>query len=152
MPSIITFNFRDFSDEYSSVGLNIPAVDETSWLATDASIATLQAAMLAITSGNLASRTLTAYRETVNDAQPTEPYAQREIGLRFHYTDTVSGKKYFFTVPTADLDVVAEAGTDQVDLEEVTLAAFVAAVEALAISPEGNAIEIYRGVVVGRNS
>lgn len=132
--------------------LNITDIDETTWVATNAAIATLQAALNALSLGSLASRTLTAFRESVDDTRPASSFAQREVGLRFHYIDDVTGDKYHFTLPCPDLDIVAEAGTDQVDLEEITLAAAVAAIEAVAKSPDGNAITITRGVIVGRRS
>jgi hypothetical protein len=150
--SKVTWNIRDFSDEYSGFTLNIPDVDETSWVATNTSVLALQTAVDAICIGNIATRNLQAYSENVDDTRPTSPYAQRETGLRFFYSDNVNGNKYHATLPCPDLSIVAEAGTDQVDLEEVLVAAVVTAFEALAVSPDGNAITINKAVIVGRRS
>lgn len=152
MASRINFNYRDFSDEYSDVGLYIPDVDETTWLATDTAVLALQAALAAITIGSLAQKTLVAYSDKVDDTRPADANAQREIGLRFHFTDDVNFKKGYFTVPCPDLNIVAEGGTDQVDLEEVLVAAVVTAIEGFAKTVDGNDFTIDRAVIVGRRN
>ena len=150
--SVITFNIRDHSDEYSGVGINIPDVDEVSWVATNTAIGVIQAAILGLTTGNLASRTLQAYKQTVDDTRPANPYAQRELGLRLFYSDDVTGKKYHITVPCPDLTIVGVGGSDEIDMTLSAAQALITALEALMVSPEGNGVDIYRGVIVGRKN
>lgn len=153
MPSQVSFTVRDHSDEYSSVQFNIEDIDETSWVATLASIATIQAALAALTTGNIARKALTAFNDPVDDTTPANPYAQRETGLRLFYQDTVTSRKYHITIPAPDLTLVASPGTDQVDLSGVAVVnAIVSALEPVMLSPEGNPVNFYRGVIVGRRS
>ena len=151
MASEAIYTIRDHSDERSTVKFSIADLDETSWVATTAALAVLRTAMEALTLGSVAARTLVASRDVLNDVRPASPYAQVELGLRLHYQDNVTGKKYFLTIPAPDLSIVAQTGSDQIDLEEVTVAALVTAIEAVAVSPDGNPITIERGVIVGRN-
>lgn len=152
MPSSVTFQIRDHSDEYSGVTFPIPPVDETNWAAVDAQIATLQAAVAAATTGNIARRSLNAYNVHVDDTRPANPYAQREIGLRLFYLDTVNGKKYHLTIPAPDLIVMGQGGTDEIDLTGSLADPIVAAMQALMESPDGNPVQVYRGLVVGRRN
>lgn len=152
MPSSVSFTVRDHSDELSTVTFPIGAVDETSWVATDALIATLQAAVAAATTGNIAFRTLTAYRQVIDDNRPLNPYAQREIGLRLFYSDDVTGKKYHLTIPAPDLIVMSQGGTDLIDLTGSLADPIVAAMQALMVSPDGNSVTVYKGLIVGRRN
>lgn len=153
MPSQVNFTIRDFSDELSSVGFNIDDIDETSWVATNTQIAALQTALAALTTGTIARRTVVASNEAINDVRPINPYAQRELGLRLFYQDTVSQKRYHLTIPAPDLVLVGSGGTDEVDLSGVAVVnAVVNALEPFMRSPEGNAVNFYRGVIVGRRS
>jgi len=150
--SKVTFTIRDNSDEYSAVSFPIAPVDETSWVATHTKIGLLQAALAAATTGNIAARSLQAYREHVDDTNPANPYAQRELGLRLHYLDTVNGKKYKLTIPAPDLLIMGEEGSDKIDLAGSLADPIVAAMEALMESPYGNPVKIYKGVIVGRRN
>ena len=153
MPSQVAFSVRDRSDEYSYVQFNIEDIDETSWVATNTQIAAVQAALAALTTGSIARRSLTAFNEPVDDTRPANPYAQRELGLRLFYQDTVSQKKYHLTIPCPDLLVVGSGGTDEVDLSGVSVInAIVNALEAFMVSPEGGPVNFYRGVIVGRRN
>jgi hypothetical protein len=151
--SSVTFSIVDHSGEYGHVTLGIPDVDETTWAATDTAVAGIQAAITALTMGNIASRTLTAYRTPVNDVLPTDAAAQRELGLRLWYKDDVNFKKFYITVPAPDVDLVAEQGSNEVDLSgPAVVSALVTALEALMVSPYGNSVTFYRGMIVGRNN
>ena len=153
MASQVNFTIRDHSDEYSSIGFNIEDVDETSWVATNTTIGVIQAALAALTTGSIARRQLVASNVPVDDTRPANPYAQRETGLRLFYQDDVTSKKYHITVPAPDLTLVASGGTDEVDLSGVAVVnALVTALEPFMLSPDGNAITFYRGVIVGRRS
>lgn len=151
--SLVSFTVRDYSDEYSSVGFNIDDVDETSWVATNTAIAGIQAALAALTTGTIASKSLVAFNTKVNDVRPINPYAQRETGLRLFYQDDVTFKKSHITIPAPDLVLVASGGDDKVDLSGVAVVnAIVTALEAIMKSPEGHSVTFYRGLIVGRRN
>jgi hypothetical protein len=154
MPSQVQFSIRDRTNEYSSVSLNIPQIDETTYVATQTQIAAIQTALAAMTLGSLAVRTLVAERVTVDDTQPTSPFAQRELGLRFFCQEDVAPfKKFHFTVAAPDLNIIDVGDKDVVDVENVTVAnALATAVEAACVSPDGRTFEIYRAKLVGRRN
>ena len=152
MASSVTFTVRDHSDEYSGVTFPIPPIDESNWVAVDTQIAALQAAVAAATTGNIARRSLNAYNVHVDDTRPANPYAQREIGLRLFYLDTVNGKKYHLTIHVPDLIVMSQGGTDEIDLTGSLADPIVAAMQALMETPDGNPVQVYRGLIVGRRN
>lgn len=153
MASLLTLTVRDNSDEYSSVAIPMDDVTDQNWLATDTEITAIQAAIAAMTTGNIARKQLTAYSVPVDDTRPANPYAQRELGLRLFYQDVVTSKKYHITVPCPDLLVVASGGTDEVDLSGIAVVnTLVTLLETSMRSPVGNDVHIYKGVIVGRRS
>lgn len=152
MTSVVTYKIIDFSGEYSSVAFNISPIDEETWVAVDLQVLALQTAIAALTAGNVAQRSLTAYTVPVNDTYPTEQYAQRETGLRLFYKDNVNGKKFHVTIPAPDLALIAEEGSDMVDMSNSIVGALVAAMEAVVVSPYGNGVTFYRGAIIGRRN
>jgi len=152
MPSQIGFTIIDHSNQYSKVDFNIPDIDETVWVATNTKITALQAAVAALTTGNIAYKTLVAFRDEVDDTNPANPYAQRELGMRLYMKDTVTGKKFHATIPAPDLIVTGAVGTDDVDMTLSLVSPVIAAIEALVVSPEGNPVTIYRAKNIGRKS
>lgn len=152
MTSSVSLTIRDHSDELSTVTFPIGAVDETNWVLNNTKIAALEAAVTAATTGNVAFRTLTAYRTVVDDNRPLNPYAQREIGLRLFYSDNVTGKKFHLTIPAPDLIVMSQGGTDLIDLTGSLADPIVAAMQALMVSADGNPVTIYKGLIVGRRN
>lgn len=154
--SKVTFSILDYSNEVSTVGFYLGTISSANYdsVVNDGpggAVGDIRLAMNGIISGNHLRRTVNA--ETFNDAAvlPTDPYSQRELKGYFEYRDTVTGEVGSFEVPTIDLDVVGQQGTDVIDLEEIAVAAFVTAVEANAVSRDGNAIEITSARVVGRS-
>ena len=152
MTSKISFTVRDHSDELSAVAFSIPNVDDQNWVVTNTRIGALQLALAAATTGNIAFRTLTAYRQIIDDSRPANPYAQRETGLRLFYLDNVTGKKYHLTIPTPDLSVMSQGGTDLIDLTGSLADPIVAAMQALMVSENGNPITVYKGLIIGRRN
>lgn len=152
MTAQVAFKIIDHSGEYSTVRFNIPAIDETNFVAMQAQAISLQTAVVALTAGNVASRTVTAYSVPVNDSFPSNEFAQRETGLRLFYKDTVNAKKFHVTIPAPDLSLVAQEGTDEVDMSLSVVAGVTAAMEVFMVSPYGNPVSFYRGVIVGRRN
>lgn len=156
MTSKVTFTILDYSNESSNVGFYLEQLTGANYdgIADDGVggvVGDLRLAMNALIAGNHLRRTVTA--ETFVDAAtlPTNPNAQRETKGRFVYRDTVNGELGSFEIPAIDLTVVAQQGTDVIDLEEISVAAFVAVYEANCTSRDGNPVEVLTGQIVGRN-
>jgi len=156
MASKAKFGIIDNSGERSSVNLYLLDLtganyDDVAGNLVGNNMGDLRLAIATVCIGNFTGQSLQAVQYTDVGTIPANKYAQREIKVRFDYIDNVNGKRASFTLPCPNLDLLAESGTDNVDLEELTVAAFVAVVEANAVSVDGNAITITRGTVVGRN-
>ena len=81
---------------------------------------------------------------------PTNKYAQRELGLRVDYSDTVTGKKYHMTIPAPDWDTIGIVGTNRVNTAAAPWTALVTAMEASMVSEMGNPIQVQGGRLIGR--
>lgn len=156
MPASVTMNMIGFSGERSRVTIGLPVLtganydDVTGNGATD-SVGLLRLAIGAVSLLNFESLAVAAITHPDAGGLPTDPFAQREVGLRVFYTDDVTSKKYHFTIPGPDLDALAQAGTDVVDhTSNATAIALVTALEAEARSPDGNAITVTGMRIVGR--
>jgi hypothetical protein len=83
---------------------------------------------------------------------PVNPLAQRETKLLVQYVDTVNGRRGTVTIPSPNLALVAQIGTDVVDHNvNVTALALTTAIENNAVSRDGNAIQVVGMRIVGRN-
>ena len=90
---------------------------------------------------------------SVKEAQviPGNVYAQRELAVLAEYTDNVSGKKYHISIPGPDWTNLAAPNSDLVDTTKAAWVAFKNAFESKAKSPDGNAVTVTGGRLVGRN-
>lgn len=156
MPSHVSFAILDHSNETSRVGFYLPLLTSANFDAVAGddvgeNVGAIRLAMNPLIIGNHLRRTVTAVVYQDVATLPTDPNAQRERKARFTYRDTVLGELGSFELPTADNSVLAQQGTDVIDLEEIAVAAFVTAVEANAVSRDGNPIQIVSAQLVGRN-
>lgn len=83
---------------------------------------------------------------------PASKWAQRENGLRFIYSDTVTSKLYRLDLPGVDRATYGVTGTDTADLAQTDIAAFVTAFEAQCISPAGNPVTMVSARFYGKNN
>jgi hypothetical protein len=127
-------------------------VDDQSWTATQTQMTAIRAALNALSIGVIANEILIAQNNTLSSGIPTNAFAQRETGLRLFYEDLTTRKKYQITIPCPDLDLVAQSGTDEVDMGLSVVSALVSALELFMVSPEGNSVNFYRGTIVGRRN
>lgn len=151
-----TTTFRDRSKEQSKVTLHnapITALNIADFLSD---YGDLKVAMAALSLGVLYRDLWVGDSTLLDESIPTDPYAQREIGLRFHYIGNTTMKKFFITLPAPNLSLVTYDGqTDQVDITQgAEVIALVAAIEAIGRSPDDDAenITVVSAEVVGRNS
>lgn len=155
MPSIYRPVFVDNSREKASTQIYLPELtganyDSVAGNGVGDSLGDLRLAIAAVTRCNFVKHQLTAV--TYNDLNevPADKDAQIEIRLRIDYTDNVNGRTGFFTIPAPNLDVFGQVGSDEVDRDEVSVAALFSVIEANCVSRDDNAITVQRGVVVGR--
>jgi hypothetical protein len=86
-----------------------------------------------------------------NAAVPaTNMYAQRELGLQVSYADTVTGKKYHLTIPAPDWESVGVPGSNKVNTTSTKWLDLVGNLEVNMVSPDGNAIAVTGGRLIGR--
>lgn len=156
----LNFGVIDFSREKSTFGLYVPEVTAANIEDTinDESIGglafDLRTVIAAVTIGNFTGMSLTIPVRAENDLAPEVATAQRELGLRILYLDTVTGDKYHVTIPCPKVNDVTfwVMGTDKVNPENVQWLALTAAIEANCVSKDGNPIEVQDGYLVGRRS
>lgn len=153
----LTFSYIGKSGEPASVGVAVPdltAANVESY--TDGGLSTafdaLNDALLALTLMNATGHTATAQVNQIEPVIPASPYAQREIAIMFFMSDT-GGHKSRLSVPGPDLTLVAQDGTDLVDLTVTEVAALVTAIETYAVDPvTGNAVTVTGARIIGRNN
>lgn len=158
MAGLITFTFIDHSGEQSRVSFSTPDLDATnidgySNTTLTNPLGDLKAAIDALTLLNEVKINVTATEIVSPPTLPADENAQREQGLLIKYVDTVTAKKYRFTIPGIDRTLVAQAGTDIVDFgNNLLVAALVAAFEADYVSELGNPVSVYAASMVGRRN
>jgi len=155
MAAPLTITYIDYSGEQSAVGVNVPNLDATNVEDyTDTTLGTplgnFKAAVDALTLMNEVVINVGAARITSPPTLPTDENAQREQKLLIKYVDTVTAKKYRFTIPGIDRTLVAQQGTDVVDFgNNVLVIALVAAFEAGMVSELGNPVSVYGASLIG---
>ncbi|MCB8946167.1 MAG: hypothetical protein H6658_20675 [Ardenticatenaceae bacterium] len=156
MASQTTFTYVDHSGETSRVTFNHADLDATNVAGYTSTVVTdelgaLKAAVDALTLLNEVQISVGATNIVSPATLPSDENAQREQGLLIKYIDTVTAKKYRFTIPGINRALVAQQGTDVVDfVNNVLVAALVAAFEANYTSEFGNAVSVYAASMVGR--
>ena len=153
----VTFSILDKSNEVGRVGFYLPDMDNTNYETVSSdlvlgNVGDIRLAMNDIILGNHLRRSVTS--DIYEDAAtlPASGFAQREFKAQFTYRDTVTAETFTFEVPTFDTGTYAQDGTDELNLADGgNLEAFKDAVEANAVSRNGNAIEIVNARIVGRS-
>jgi len=117
----------------------------------NADVATLRAAILALSTGTYQEQRLTVVTPNSN-AFPTGTQ-EREEKILIRYEDTTTLNIYTFTIPCFDkAGSTRITGTDFYEITSGELATLVTQLEANALSPAGNAINVLSAQYVGRNS
>lgn len=150
-----SWSFRDRSQEISTVELTVADISAggADFDTVMADVAALGAALEGISNCIMAREVLTQTVTTKNPASTSNEYANRESALRVFYGDTITGEVYHMSIPGPDWsNVDLEPNTDLADLTDTEVAALITALEANALSPVGNAIEVIRAVQVGRHN
>lgn len=157
MSGKVTISFIDNSEEVSSFGLHTPSLDASN-IATfvdntlGGALGDLRLAAAALSIGNITQVTVKA--DTFPEADqsaPTDTNAQRERKALVTYQDTVTGKKYQFSIPAFNMAGVS-TGSDAIDLANPLWAAMVLVIESNYTTELGNPINVLSAKHVGRAS
>jgi len=154
MTTKMTITYNDRSNEKSTVTLDFAQI-AAGGANFDTVISAMNTVEAAIDNMTLCDNSKQAFYDviSVGESIPTSPYAQRELGVRVFFVDDVNGEKGHFTIPGPDLaNLEVVANSDQLDLTGTLEAALITALEANALSRDGNAITVQRMVIVGRRS
>lgn len=153
--AVASFTFIDYGDEISSTLINLPVLDDTNIAATQTALLALESAIATLSLCGHIKTTRSGYID--NNARTglgLPATAQREVKFLFVLQDTVTLARSRVEVPGADPTLagllIAGRG-DEIDITQTTVAAFVTALEAVAVSNDGNAVEVVEGFLVGRN-
>lgn len=146
-------SYRDYSNEVSNFAVYIPELTAGNFTATGAAVQTLGTATNALSLGQPARSALVAQINTISAASPSDVNAQRERKWLVTYRDTVTNRLYSLEIPCADLaGGNLQANTDLANLASTEWAAWVTAFEAIALSQDGNPVDVLRAQHVGRKN
>lgn len=147
------FELLDFSQERSSAKIYNGAVTVTSIAGFITAFGQMRDAIDDITLGTMSNETWVGDNTLLSNASPASAMAQRELKWKVNYRDTVTQKKYYMTIPTADPVGRLIAGTDLADFTNAEMQAFKVQFEAFARCPDNdqNAVIIDSVQLVGRN-
>lgn len=152
----VTYSILDHSNEVGRTRVYLPEITGANFdtvAGDDAleNVGAIRLAMNALILGNHLKRNVLAAVYVDAATLPASGAAQRETKAQFTYRDTVTGDTYTLEIPTFDSETFAVQGTDNLDLTNISIAAFVTALETYAVSRNGNAIQVLSGRIVGRN-
>jgi len=151
MPSRYNVSIRDYGKEISTAGFRGTTLNAGNFVAQLALQATLLGTLADITLGEQAKTTVVAVETILSAAAPTSDLAQRETKWLVRYEDNTTHLVYNVEIPTADLAGHLLGNTDNADLANADIAAFIAAFEAYQVGPTGNAVTVVDILHVGRN-
>lgn len=150
---LLTLTFGDESKEDSSVSFHTPEVTNLNYTGYSGDLAAgvadaLKDAVWELTRSTFLRSRFTHFIEPGN-SYPTDPLAQNEVKAMFRYRDASNNKIYRFEIPGYNL-IGKIAGQDNIDLEATEVAALITALGDFR-GPNGGAIEVLSGKLVGRN-
>lgn len=151
MPGRLGFTMLDYSNEKSSFALQTGDVTAVSIAGLLTEVGTLRGAIEGITLGKVESERLSVFDTQLDNVPPTNELAQVESAWLVQYEDQVNNKLFTLTIGTADIVGRLMPGSDQADMTDAQITAFVDAFEATARSPYGNAVVVTKITFVGRN-
>ena len=151
--SRMTLSYRDYDRKKSNCEFLLPDISAggADYDALVTAGAAMVAAIEAISVGKKSKEQIAINEDVeVGDAVPG---AYRELGMKVFWADTTAETVGHFTIPCPDPEGAwLQVGTDIVDITDSDIAALITAVEANVLSPQGNAVDVGRIVIVGRRS
>jgi hypothetical protein len=167
MPGRLGFQMLDYSREKSNFSLATGDVTAVSLPGLLTEVGTLRGAIEGITLGTVSNESLSVFNTPLSQTPPSNPLAQVEKAWLVTYEDTTQffddpinaipnegyGRLFTLTIPTADIAATGrlQANSDQANLAETGMAAFIAAFEQTARTPYGGVPNVISVRFVGRN-
>jgi len=148
---ILTVDQIDFSAETIQHQLYMPALTAGNIVAQTLLEVAYLAALVNISDLNIYKRVFGNISRNSPKNPPTVEEAQREQQWLVQYSDTVTQQLATFRIGGAVLTGNLKPRSDRADLTATDIAAYVAALELLALSAQGNAIIVTDIVHVGKN-
>lgn len=146
-----SLTFLDYSKEKSTAKGHMGPITVGTIAGFLTQFGTLKTAIQDLSLGTLISDSWTGDITSYSNAAPTDLNAQRERKWRVDYEDVVNLGKHQFEIPVALVVGQLVSNTDLANIETAEWIAFIAAFEAMAKSPDGNAVNILGARLVGRN-
>lgn len=167
MPGRLGYSLLDYSREKASLSLATGEVTAASLPGLLTEVGTLRTAIDGITLGTVSDERLTVFDTNLSNTPPASPLAQIEVSWLVQYEDATAffddpvnaipnegfGRLFTLTIPTADIGAAGRLlpNSDEADLTEAGMAAFVTAFETTARSPYGGEVNVVSIRFVGRN-
>lgn len=167
MPGRLAFQMLDYSRERARFSLATGEVTAVSLPGLLTEVGDLRTAIEGITLGVVSNESLSVFDTPLSQTPPASPLAQVESAWLVTYEDTTEffddpinaipnegfGRLYTLTIPTADIGAAGrlQPNSDLADLSETGMAAFIAAFEATARTPNGGMTNVISVRHVGRN-
>lgn len=148
-----SFSIREYGTlgKLSDVGVWIPTLNTGNITAQVAAVATLRAAIEDVIAGELQKETIQAQITQVSTAVPSDENAQRELKWHVTMREAVTGNPVSIEIPCALVTGLLDPNGEDMVAGAVKNA-LIAALEAVALSNDGNAVTVERIYLVGRRS
>lgn len=160
------FTLIDHSNEETRTSFYTGNITAASLPGTLTQFGALRTAIEGITLGVVAKESLKVFDTTLANVPPSDENAQRERKWVVSYEDSLAffddpvnaipnagyRKKFTLEIGTADLVGRLLPNSDQADMTDPQIVAFVTAFEAIARSPYGGTVNVLGLTAVGRNT
>jgi len=150
MPGKFNLAFMDYDRERATFGVHTVVITDANFVAQDAFMDALKAAVDAVTLGQIYKDTRTYEVDYAIPSPPATPTAQRELKWLVKGYDSVLLTPWSVEIPTADLTLLEE-NTGRMDPLDAAYTTLVSAIQDLALSIAGNTVVVEEIVLVGRN-
>jgi hypothetical protein len=147
--SLVTFGTIDYSGEPSNVRFHVTPLTAGNFAAVNLDITDLGTALDGVSLNTLAMQRVISGEIFLSRAKPANVDAQREKKWLIRYEDTVTHKLYRNEIPGADLALL-DTNSDMADLTLTAWTDFIAAFEAVVVSPDGNTVDFIDAQYVGK--
>lgn len=152
MPHFGTFTILDYSEEKSTTRFNFGAVTAINIAGFLTAFGNMRTAITNIILGTVQKESWTGDSTVLSNTPPAATEAQIELKWLVTYEGDTSKKKYRAEIPTPDTAKLIP-GTDQADLADTDIAAYVTAFESIGRTPDDDTetISVLGINLVGRN-
>lgn len=147
-----SFTILDYSEEKSPTSFSFGGVTALNIAGFLTQFGNLRTAIAAIITGTIQKEKWVGDDTVLSNTPPAASASQVELKWLVTYEGATTKKKFHYEIPTPDTDKLVP-GSDEADMTDTDIAAYVTAVEALAKSPDDDTegINVLGMRMVGRN-